>query len=85
MNRIAEEVERDPIYRAIIYAHRRESEATGADAIDAAVGRSRRRRSCREQRRRSADALKCLFDGRSPWLEVAPPRSPTSSSSAPAS
>jgi pyruvate kinase len=33
MNRIAEEVEHDPNYRAIITAQRAEPEATGADAI----------------------------------------------------
>ena len=33
MNRIAEEVENDPIYRSIIDAQRAEPEATGADAI----------------------------------------------------
>jgi pyruvate kinase len=33
MNRIAEEVERDPFYRNIISAQRGEPEATGADAI----------------------------------------------------
>src|SRR5688572_19893345 len=33
MNRIAEEVETDPIYRSIIDAQRTEPEATGADAI----------------------------------------------------
>ncbi len=33
MNRIAEEVETDPIYRGIIDAQRSEPEATGADAI----------------------------------------------------
>jgi pyruvate kinase len=33
MNRIAEEVETDPIYRSIIHAQRAEPEATGADAI----------------------------------------------------
>ena len=33
MNRIAEEVETDPIYRSIINAQRSEPEATGADAI----------------------------------------------------
>jgi pyruvate kinase len=37
MNRIAEEVERDPLYRPIIHAQRTEPEATGADAISAAV------------------------------------------------
>jgi pyruvate kinase len=37
MNRIAEEVERDPIYRTIIHAQRTEPEATGADAIAAAA------------------------------------------------
>jgi pyruvate kinase len=37
MNRIAEEVERDPIYRTIIDAQRTEPEATGADAIAAAA------------------------------------------------
>ncbi len=37
MNRIAEEVERDPIYRTIIDAQRSEPEATGADAIAAAA------------------------------------------------
>jgi pyruvate kinase len=36
MNRIAEEVERDPTYRAIIHAQRTAPEATGADAIAAA-------------------------------------------------
>jgi pyruvate kinase len=36
MNRIAEEVERDPYYRSIIEAQRAEPEATGADAIAAA-------------------------------------------------
>ena len=36
MNRIAEEVERDPIYRTIIHAQRTAPEATGADAIAAA-------------------------------------------------
>ena len=33
MNRIAEEVEKDPIYLTIIHAQRTEPEATGADAI----------------------------------------------------
>jgi pyruvate kinase len=37
MNRIAEEVERDPNYRAIIDSQRTEPEATGADAIAAAA------------------------------------------------
>jgi pyruvate kinase len=37
MNRIAEEVEQDPIYRTIINAQRSEPEATGADAIAAAA------------------------------------------------
>jgi pyruvate kinase len=37
MNRIAVEVERDPIYRTIIHAQRTEPEATGADAISAAA------------------------------------------------
>jgi pyruvate kinase len=37
MNRIAEEVERDPIYRSIIDAQRTDPEATGADAIAAAA------------------------------------------------
>ena len=37
MNRIAEEVERDAIYRTIIHAQRTEPEATGADAIAAAA------------------------------------------------
>jgi pyruvate kinase len=37
MNRIAEEVERDPLYRAIIHAQRTDPEATGADAISAAA------------------------------------------------
>jgi pyruvate kinase len=37
MNRIAEEVERDPSYRAIIHAQRTDPEATGADAIAAAA------------------------------------------------
>jgi pyruvate kinase len=37
MNRIAEEVERDPLYRNIIHAQRTDPEATGADAIAAAA------------------------------------------------
>ena len=37
MNRIAEQVERDPYYSNIIYAQRAEPEATGADAISAAA------------------------------------------------
>jgi pyruvate kinase len=37
MNRIAEEVERDPLYRTIIHAQRTDPEATGADAISAAA------------------------------------------------
>ncbi len=37
MNRIAEEVERDPLYRTIVDAQRSEPEATGADAIAAAA------------------------------------------------
>jgi pyruvate kinase len=37
MNRIAEEVEQDPIYRTIINAQRTEPESTGADAIAAAA------------------------------------------------
>lgn len=37
MNRIAEEVERDPNYRAIIAAQQPEPQATGADAISAAL------------------------------------------------
>ncbi|MFZ5690462.1 MAG: pyruvate kinase [Pseudomonadota bacterium] len=37
MNKIAEEVERDPTYRAVIQAQRAEPEATGADAIAAAA------------------------------------------------
>ncbi len=37
MNRIAEEVENDPLYRTIIDAQRSEPEATGADAISAAA------------------------------------------------
>ncbi|MBA5777320.1 pyruvate kinase [Stappia sp. F7233] len=37
MDRIAQEVERDPNYRAIIHAQRAEPEATGADAISAAA------------------------------------------------
>jgi pyruvate kinase len=37
MDRIAAEVERDPIYRNIIHAQRNEPEATGADAISAAA------------------------------------------------
>jgi pyruvate kinase len=37
MNRIAEEVERDPIYRTIIGTQRADPEATGADAIAAAA------------------------------------------------
>ncbi len=36
MNRIAEEVERDPIYWSIITAQRNAPEATGSDAIAAA-------------------------------------------------
>jgi pyruvate kinase len=36
MNRIAEEVEKDPLYRSILEAQRSEPEATGADAIAAA-------------------------------------------------
>src|SRR5262245_18039440 len=38
MNRIAEEVERDPLYRTIIHAQRTDPEPTGADAIAAAAG-----------------------------------------------
>jgi pyruvate kinase len=37
MNRIAEEVERDPLYRTIIQAQHSEPEATGSDAIAAAA------------------------------------------------
>jgi pyruvate kinase len=37
MNRIAEEVERDPIYRTIIHSQRTDPEPTGADAIAAAA------------------------------------------------
>ncbi len=37
MDRIAEEAERDPLYRTIIHAQRTEPEATGADAIAAAA------------------------------------------------
>jgi pyruvate kinase len=37
MNRIAEEVESDPTYRAVIQAQRADPEATGADAIAAAA------------------------------------------------
>jgi len=37
MNRIAEEVERDPTYAGIIHAQRTEPESTGADAISAAA------------------------------------------------
>jgi pyruvate kinase len=37
MNRIAEEVERDPLYRTIIQAQRADPEATGSDAIAAAA------------------------------------------------
>ena len=37
MNRIGEEVERDPTYRAVIHGQRAEPEATGADAIAAAA------------------------------------------------
>jgi pyruvate kinase len=37
MNRIAEEVERDPLYRSIIHAQRTDPEPTGADAIAAAA------------------------------------------------
>src|SRR5207302_2471183 len=37
MNRIAEEVETDPLYRTIIHAQRTDPEPTGADAIAAAA------------------------------------------------
>jgi pyruvate kinase len=37
MNRIAEEVERDPTYRTIVHAQQTDPEATGADAIAAAA------------------------------------------------
>jgi len=37
MNRIAEEVENDPLYRTIIHSQRTDPEATGADAISAAA------------------------------------------------
>jgi pyruvate kinase len=37
MSRIAEEVESDPTYRAVIQAQRADPEATGADAISAAA------------------------------------------------
>jgi len=37
MNRIAQEVERDPTYRSVIQAQRTKPEATGADAIAAAA------------------------------------------------
>ena len=37
MNRIAEEVERDPLHRTIIDAQRTDPESTGADAIAAAA------------------------------------------------
>jgi pyruvate kinase len=37
MNRVAMEVERDPLYEAIIHAQRIQAEATGADAISAAA------------------------------------------------
>jgi pyruvate kinase len=37
MNRIAEEVESDPLYRTIMHSQRTEPEATGADAISAAA------------------------------------------------
>src|SRR3954452_7452420 len=37
MNRIAEEVESDPLYRTIIHAQRTDPEPTGADAIAAAA------------------------------------------------
>ncbi|HEY2135595.1 MAG TPA: pyruvate kinase, partial [Xanthobacteraceae bacterium] len=37
MNRIAEEVEKDPTYRTIIHAQRTDPEPTGADAIAAAA------------------------------------------------
>jgi pyruvate kinase len=37
MNRIAEEVEKDPFYATIIHAQRTDPEATGADAISAAA------------------------------------------------
>lgn len=37
MNRIAEEIERDPTYRGIIHSQRQDPEATGSDAIAAAA------------------------------------------------
>ena len=37
MNRIIEEVERDPTYPLIVHAQRTDPEATGADAIAAAT------------------------------------------------
>src|SRR5262249_45751162 len=37
MDRIAQEVERDPLHRGILHAQRTEPEATGADAIAAAA------------------------------------------------
>ena len=37
MDRVAQEVERDPLYEAIIHAQRIGPEATGADAISAAA------------------------------------------------
>ena len=37
MDRVAIEVERDPLYEAIIHAQRIDPEATGADAISAAA------------------------------------------------
>ena len=56
MNRVAEEAERDPIYHAVICARgdRRRCHRDAARQISALP--------CREQRRRSADALKCIFD-----------------------
>ena len=39
MNRIATEVERDPLYRSYVEAYRAEAEATSADAITAAAAR----------------------------------------------
>ena len=55
MNRIAEEVERDPLYPTIIAAQRAEPERTGADAI--ALRGPRHRRDARSQGHRGLDGL----------------------------
>ena len=56
MNRIAEEVETDPIYRRIINAQRSEPEATGADAI--AVAARAHRRDARPRGHRLLDRVR---------------------------